>query len=58
MPLFVCDRCGYIENTATSLYWSKKENELKLCLECETGMHHCQFVKRKWDGKEKLHNRK
>lgn len=42
MPLFVCDRCGCVDNTAYGRYWSKdypdmwdKENEgLALCTEC------------------------
>ncbi len=42
MPLFVCDKCGCVDNTAYGRYWTKditnmwdKENEgLALCTEC------------------------
>ena len=44
MPLFICAKCGCIENTALSTYWFRKEvkycDELKeyqdkpLCSEC------------------------
>ena len=42
MGLFVCDKCGCVENTALGRYWSKdfpnmwdKDNEgLALCSEC------------------------
>jgi hypothetical protein len=36
MPLFLCDECGVIENTALSSYWSRKEyaDEKALCSEC------------------------
>lgn len=30
MPLFICPKCGCIENTATSSYWSFKINASKL----------------------------
>lgn len=43
MPLFVCDKCGCIDNTALGFYWAKdvdgmwKDGELQglaLCSEC------------------------
>lgn len=42
MPLFVCDKCGCIENTALGRYWSKDMQDLweqdnlgmALCSEC------------------------
>ena len=42
MPLFVCDNCGAIENTAFGFYWARKrvnfnDDELNgkaLCSEC------------------------
>lgn len=42
MPLFVCDKCGCVENTALGRYWTKdwedmwdEDNEgLALCSEC------------------------
>lgn len=41
MPLFVCDKCGCVENTALGHYWTKGFKEFKntewenaLCSEC------------------------
>lgn len=41
MPLFVCDKCGCVDNTALGRYWSKdmdiwgEDNRgLALCTEC------------------------
>jgi len=41
MPLFVCDKCGCVDNTAFGRYWSKDLEEwgddnrgLALCSEC------------------------
>ena len=42
MPIFVCEKCGNIENTATGLYWSRnadlfKDKSLRgkaLCCKC------------------------
>ena len=41
MPLFVCDKCGCVENTALGRYWSKDEDYWDdgnrgqaLCSEC------------------------
>ena len=31
MPLFVCEKCGCVENTALGKYWAEKE---RLCSEC------------------------
>jgi len=52
MPVFECDRCGCIENTATSNYWSRDflhegENYPALCSECdpEIGKWHGEFKK-------------
>jgi len=45
MPLFKCQKCGVIENTALSPYsWTSKE---KLCSECDLriGKWHGKFEK-------------
>ena len=42
MPVFICQKCGAIENTATSSYWT---NEKHICSECETGRWHERFKK-------------
>jgi hypothetical protein len=42
MPLFVCDECGCVENTALGFYWGKghikfkdeEKNDKALCSEC------------------------
>jgi len=42
MPLFICENCGCIENTALGHYWSRKHvkfkdekmNDKALCSEC------------------------
>lgn len=61
MPLFKCEQCGCVENTALSNYWTRNINwdstnaePLKnpaLCSECdpEIGKWHGQFPKRPWD---------
>jgi len=54
MPLFVCDKCKAIENTALGSYWySKHKGEDALCSECmpyrkitkEGGKWHNKFPK-------------
>lgn len=55
MSLYVCDRCGCVENTALSNYWRRigegKKN--RLCSECDPsiGAWHGRFPKETWDGK-------
>lgn len=35
MPLFVCEKCGAIENTALGYYWSARlQNMPRMCSEC------------------------
>ena len=66
MPLFICAKCGCIENTALSTYWFRKEvkycDELKeyqdkpLCSECGmVAYEHVNsnglIVPGKWHGK-------
>ena len=56
MPLFVCEKCGYIENTATSRYWIEDEG-IKLCSKCDPELgckwHGC-FPRTKYDGSQKV----
>lgn len=49
MPLFICQKCGCIENTALGHYWGHKE---KLCSECDTGKWHGAFKKEKFNPKK------
>lgn len=53
MPLFRCEKCGVVENTAVCNYWRRKRNhEPLLCTECdpEIGAWHQEFLKRKAEG--------
>lgn len=46
MPLFKCEQCGVVENTALSNYWdSLLEKKPKLCSQCDPdiGEWHGQF---------------
>ena len=46
MPLFKCDKCGALENTALGNYWwAKSEGQDVECSECDTGVWHNQFPK-------------
>jgi len=57
MPLFVCDKCHGIDNTALhGNYWTrlvdsgkKKSSGMILCSECHTGTWHGRFTKQKFD---------
>lgn len=44
MPLFRCDKCGVIENTALGKFWGEKE---KLCSQCGFGKWHGKFKRTK-----------
>jgi hypothetical protein len=36
MPLFVCEECGVVENTALSNYWTRKTaDQSRLCSQCD-----------------------
>lgn len=49
MPTFLCERCGAIENTATSDYWLYKlDNKPVLCSKCSTGKWHDRFPRQHW----------
>jgi len=46
MPLFICDKCGCVDNTAmerNNFYIS--EDESQLCTECYSGKWHDKFPK-------------
>lgn len=46
MPLFICEKCGAIENTALGYYWPARYcKEPALCSECYTGEWHGRFEK-------------
>lgn len=47
MPLFQCQKCGCVENTACSGYWwtVHKEKKPPVCSECEDGVWHGMFDK-------------
>jgi hypothetical protein len=60
MSLFVCDKCGVVENTALSRYWLRDRfgDEL-LCSQCdpEIGKWHGLLPREQWDGKRIVNNR-
>lgn len=48
MPLFECDQCHCVENTALGNYWmphAYKDGPVQ-CSECETGKWHGKFDKK------------
>jgi len=51
MPVFICNNCGCLENTALSQYaWQKYHKDLKpVCSECDPdiGKWHGKFEKKK-----------
>lgn len=49
MSIYICEKCGAIENTATGGYWKNViNNEPKMCSECNTGKWHGRFPKKYW----------
>jgi len=40
MPIFKCTKCGCIENTACSHYWSRDKKVGALCSECDPKLAH------------------
>lgn len=57
MSVYICERCGAIENTAAGGYWKNcLEHEPKQCSECNFGKWHGKFQKKHWTdyGVEKL----
>lgn len=51
MPLFRCDKCGCVENTALSNTWINiAKNKDVLCSECSTGKWRGRFQKKSADG--------
>ena len=47
MSLFQCEKCGCVENTATSNFWMGNKC---LCSECDTGKWHGVFPKQSAKG--------
>ncbi len=57
MSVYICEKCGAIENTAAGGYWKNcLEHEPKQCSECNFGKWHGKFQKKHWTnyGVEKL----
>lgn len=49
MSMYICEKCGCIENTALGGYWKNIINqEPKKCSECNRGEWHNEFEKRHW----------
>ena len=50
MSLFVCARCGSIDNSATSPYWMTKDAPSgPLCSACGWGLWHNKFKRQKYN---------
>jgi hypothetical protein len=46
MPLFICDQCHAIENTALGSFWHRRSQNLPvLCSECGRGKWHGHWPK-------------
>jgi len=54
MPLFICDACGCVENTATSDFWIQARQGLpdRRCSKCRTGTWHGVFPQRPYAGQK------
>lgn len=54
MSLFICEDCGHVENTATSYYWMRNNNDhggRVLCSDCDPQCQpHNLFEREPWDG--------
>ena len=49
MSVYICEKCGCIENTSLGGYWRNVVNkEPKMCSECNNGEWHNEFEKRHW----------
>lgn len=49
MSVYICEKCGAIDNTAVGGYWKNCCNhEPKMCSECNTGKWHGVFDKKLW----------
>lgn len=49
MSIYICEKCGCIENTALGGYWRNVCNkEPKMCSECNNGEWHGEFEKKHW----------
>jgi hypothetical protein len=52
VSIFVCDRCGCIDNTALTNYWVRRQHEGRaLCSACDPtiGVWHGHFDRRQYD---------
>ena len=54
MPLFICDACGCVENTATSDFWIQARQDLpdRRCSKCRTGTWHDVFPQLPYAGQK------
>jgi hypothetical protein len=52
VPVFKCSKCGCVENTAVSHYWTREKGTPPLCSECDPaiGKWHGRFEKRSAEG--------
>lgn len=49
MSVYICEKCGCIENTSLGGYWRNvRNNQSIMCSECNNGEWHGEFEKRHW----------
>ena len=49
MSIYICEKCGSIDNTSLGGYWKNAlRNQPKMCSECNTGKWHGEFPKYHW----------
>lgn len=49
MSIYICEKCGTLENTALGGYWRNAlRKEPPMCSECNTGKWHNEFPKQHW----------
>jgi hypothetical protein len=50
MPLFMCSRCGCVDNTATSKFWEQQMTAVELGIEHKPLCAECSPQVRRWHG--------
>lgn len=52
MPIFKCEKCNMVENTAVSNFWTRPKGSPALCSECDPGIGkwHGRFERMSADG--------
>ena len=49
MSVYICEKCGTIDNTALGGYWKNAlRKEPKMCSKCNNGTWHNEFPEQHW----------